>query len=77
VIFGISEASYGEKNADWTFLKHALERSTFDLTISFNNLVPLSPTIWLTAVKDESLSFFRRNKDPRAYIGKFLDLVRI
>ena len=40
-------------------------------------LIELPLTIWLTAVKYESLSFFQRNKDPRAYIGKFWDLVRI
>ena len=71
VIFGISEASYGQTYADWTFLKHTSEWSIFDLNIPFDSLVPLSPTIWLTTVKDESLSYFRRNKDPRAYIGKF------
>ena len=77
VIFGILEALYGSTNAEWTFLKHILGRSIFDLAIPLDSLVPLPPTIWLTAVKHESLSFFQRNKDPRAYIGKFWDLVRI
>jgi hypothetical protein len=71
VIFEISEASYGWTNADWTFLKYTVRRSIFDLAIPLDSLVPLPPTIWLTTVKHESLSFFQRNKDPRAYIRKF------
>ena len=47
------------------------EISIIDLAIPLDNSVPLPPIIWLTAVKHESLSFFQRNKDPRAYIGKF------
>jgi hypothetical protein len=66
VIFGISEAF--QTNADWTFLKHSLGRYIFDLAIPLDSSVPLPPTIWLTEVKHESLSFFQRNKDPRAYI---------
>jgi hypothetical protein len=69
VIFGISEASYGWTNADWTFLKHTLGKSIFDFAIPLDSLVPLPP-IWLTAVKPGSLSFFQRHKDPRGYIGK-------
>jgi hypothetical protein len=61
----------------WTFLKRSLERSIFDLAIPFDSLVPIPPTIWLTAVKDKSLSFFQRNKDLRAYIGNFWGLVGI
>ena len=69
--FDISEASYGETNAYWTFLNHTLGRSIFDLAISFDSLIPLPATIWLITVKHESLRFFQRNKDPIAYIGKF------
>ena len=61
----------------WNIHFNLLRRSIFDLAIAFDSLVPLPPTIWLTAVKHESLSFFQRNKDPRAYIGKFWDSVRI
>jgi hypothetical protein len=44
----------------------------------FDSSVPLLPTIWLTAVKHESLNFFSKtNKDPKACIGRFWDLVRI
>ena len=71
VIRGISEASYGQTNADWTFLNHSLRRSIFDLAIPLDSLVQLPPTIWLTAAKHESLNFFQRNKDHRAFIGKF------
>jgi hypothetical protein len=51
-------------------------RSIFDPAIPFDSLVPLLATIRLTAVKHESLSFFQRNKDPKAYVGKFWNLVR-
>ena len=50
VIFGISEASYGQTNADWTFSKHTLGRSIFHLAIPSDSLVPLPRTIWLTAI---------------------------
>jgi hypothetical protein len=54
VIFGISEASYGYTNADWTFLKHTLARTIFDLAIPFDSLVPLPPTIWLNTSSSAS-----------------------
>jgi hypothetical protein len=77
VIFDILEAWYGLTDDGRTFLINTYDRSILDLAIPFDSSVPLPPTIWLTAVKHESLSFFQRNKDPRAYIGKFWDLVRI
>jgi hypothetical protein len=76
VNFDISEASYGQTNADWTFSKHTLGRSIFDLAIPFDSLVSILPTIWLTTVKHESLSFFQRNKDPRAYIINRIERIR-
>ena len=53
------------------------ERSILNLTISFDNLVPLPPTIWLTAVKHASLGFFQLNKNPRDFIVMFLDFVKV
>ena len=64
VIFGISEDSYGQTNADWTFLKHFLGRSIFDLASPFDSLVPLPPTIWLTAIKHE-----RFGANPENYLN--------
>jgi hypothetical protein len=57
---------------DWKLMKHIIERFILDLAIVFDSLVPLTPPTWLTAVKQDSLSFFQRNKDPRAYIEKCL-----
>ena len=51
--------------------------SILNLEIPFDSYVPLRPTIWLTAVKQASLSFFQRNKDPRAYIGNFWYFVEV
>jgi hypothetical protein len=71
VIFGIREASYGWTDLDETFLRSTNGRSILNLEIPFDSYVSLRPTIWLTAVKQASLSFFQRNKDPGAYFGNF------
>jgi hypothetical protein len=77
VIFGICKASYGYTNKVKTYLNHSFERSILELATQYITLVPLWPTIWLTAVKDASLGFFQRHNDPSGYIGNFWDLVRI
>jgi hypothetical protein len=71
VNFDILEAWYGQTDKDEEFLRRQNERSILNLGIPFATLVPNQPTTWLTAVKHEFLSFFQRNKDPRAYVGKF------
>jgi hypothetical protein len=70
VNFDIFEAWYGQTDEDEEFPRRQNERSILNLRIPFATLVPLPPTIWLTAVKHESLSLFQRNNDPRGYIGK-------
>ena len=69
--FDIFEALYGQTDRDVTFLKNRFEISILDLTITFDILVPIPSSIWLTAVKHVSPGFYQRNKDPRAEMEKY------
>ena len=49
--YNICETSYDETDWDGTFLKNRFERSITDSTKTFEFLLSISSTIWLTAVE--------------------------
>jgi hypothetical protein len=53
VNFDILEAWYGQADEDKEFLRRQNERSILNLVIPFATLVQLTPTTWLTAVKNK------------------------
>ena len=61
VNFDISKVWYGLTDDSGTFLRDKNERTFLNLAISFVILVALLPTIWLTAVKQGSLTFCEIN----------------
>jgi hypothetical protein len=70
VNFDILEAWYDQTDEDEEFLMKVNKRYILNLAIPFATLVPLTPTMWLTAVKHKSPGFFQLNKDPRIYFGR-------
>ena len=61
VNFDISKVWYGLTDDSGTFLRDKNERTFLNLAISFVILVALLATIWLTAVKQGSLTFCEIN----------------